>query len=166
MIAPVLDPRAPDSRQPQANQLQARAQARTRACVFSLGDSLFAVASSYARQVVDVESLSAVPSRNADFLGLFAVRGQILPLLTLAPTLGLAVEVSPARALVVHSNVLDAAFSVTRVLDFINLPALDSVGVVHKKMQLFAAGQFEYAGQRVVLLDIPRLFNAFESAVV
>lgn len=54
-----------------------------RACVFRLGESLFAFPGHYVQEVTKIEKLSPVPRTTPVLLGLIASRGSIYPLLDL-----------------------------------------------------------------------------------
>ena len=68
-----------------------------RACLFRLGTQLFALPGEYTRQVHTVSNLRPVPKAPAILRGLFPVRSNVLPLVTLEPLLGL--EAAPLLGL-------------------------------------------------------------------
>ena len=63
-----------------------------RACLFRLGTQLFALPGEYTRQVHTVTKLRAVPKAPAILRGLFPVRSNVLPLVSLEPLLGMSAE--------------------------------------------------------------------------
>ena len=74
-----------------------------------LGDLTLALPGDGLRQVVTVGSLTRVPRVGPELLGLFSVRGEVLPLIDLRPLLGLEAEVGASvagrsAALLEHQN--------------------------------------------------------------
>lgn len=67
--------------------------ASLQALYFRLGDLTLAVPGDGLRQVVTVGSLTRVPRVGPELLGLFSVRGEVLPLIDLRPLLGLEAEI-------------------------------------------------------------------------
>ena len=66
--------------------------ASLQALYFRLGDLTLAVPGDGLRQVVTVGRLTRVPRVGPELLGLFSVRGEVLPLIDLRPLLGLEAE--------------------------------------------------------------------------
>ena len=66
--------------------------ASPQALYFRLGELTLAVPGDGLRQVVTVSSLTRVPRVGPELLGLFSVRGEVLPLIDLRPLLGLEAE--------------------------------------------------------------------------
>ncbi len=64
----------------------------SQALYFRLGDLILAVPGDGLRQVVTVGSLTRVPRVGPELLGLFSVRGEVLPLIDLRPLAGLEAE--------------------------------------------------------------------------
>lgn len=68
------------------------------ALYFRLGDLALAVPGDGLRQVVTVGSLTRVPRVGPELLGLFSVRGEVLPLIDLRPLVGLEAEAGATLA--------------------------------------------------------------------
>lgn len=66
--------------------------ASPQALYFRLGELTLAVPGDGLRQVVTVGSLTRVPRVGPELLGLFSVRGEVLPLIDLRPLVGLEAE--------------------------------------------------------------------------
>jgi len=90
--------------------------------VFLLGDQPYALAVSATREIVAVDKLIDVPRAPGPVLGLFPLRGGALALVDTSAILGLSIETSPKRALVIVRNdaplcaiTVDAVLGVVRV---------------------------------------------------
>jgi two-component system, chemotaxis family, chemotaxis protein CheV len=90
---------------------------QSKAGFFRLSSSRFAVDQMYLRQVLKVPELTKVPRSHPSFVGLFAVRGSIVPLLDLAQVLGLPAPVAaPDMALMIDYKQRVFAFRVDEML--------------------------------------------------
>ncbi len=70
--------------------------------VFACGGSLYAVPSETAAEVVNLPSLTKVPGAPPHLLGVFAHRGEVLPVIDLAMLVGVKSEVAAKRAVLVR----------------------------------------------------------------
>ncbi len=82
--------------------------------VFACGNSLYAVPSETAAEVVNLPSLTRVPGSKPHLLGVFAHRGEVLPVIDLA-LLVTGKSESPRRAVVVRVAKGVMALTATRV---------------------------------------------------
>lgn len=90
-----------------------------RACFFKLGDQSYAVEGQNVRQVVTVRALTRVPRTPKILLGLFAERGQLLPLINLKALLKLSSSRSDAYlALIITTPSGLLALNVDLVIGF------------------------------------------------
>ncbi len=70
--------------------------------VFVCGSSLYAVPSECAAEVVNLPTLTRVPGSASHLLGVFAHRGEVLPVIDLAKLTGVASTEVPRRAVLVR----------------------------------------------------------------
>ena len=70
--------------------------------VFACGTALYAVPSETAAEVVNVPALTRVPGSAVHLLGVFAHRGEVLPVIDLANLTGAPSNGPPKRAVVVR----------------------------------------------------------------
>ncbi len=83
--------------------------------VFTCGTSLYAVPSETAAEVVNLPELTKVPGAAAHMLGVFAHRGEVLPVIDLGKLLGVKAEGAPKRAVLVRVAKGVMALTATRV---------------------------------------------------
>lgn len=84
--------------------------------IFSCGASLFAVPADTASEIVTVPELTRVPGAPSHLLGVFAHRGELLPLFDLARLTGLPVEGELKRAVLLRLSKGPVALTASRVL--------------------------------------------------
>ena len=146
-----------------------------RACLFRLGMQLFALPGEYTRQVHTVSNLRAVPKAPAILRGLFPVRSNVLPLVTLEPLLGieaappLGTEAAPleyALAVQMEFEGRALAFGVTEVIGFdpLERSILKPVPAEMGKMRELSIGVFMHSGEPVLVLDAEKLMAALSRA--
>lgn len=146
-----------------------------RACLFRLGTQLFALPGEYTRQVHTITNLRPVPKAPAILRGLFPVRSNVLPLVSLEPLLGienlplLGQEAAPLEAeLAVQMEFegRELAFGVTEVIGFNPLErvGLKPVPAELNQMRELSIGVFMHEGEPVLVLDAEKLMMALSRA--
>lgn len=159
-----------------------------RACLFRLGTQLFALPGEYTRQVHKVSNLRSVPKAPAILRGLFPVRSNVLPLVTLEPLLGIdtdtlpllkepepllgmdaGIESAPLEyelAVQMEFEGRELAFGVTEVIGFNPLErgSLKPVPMELGKMRELSTGVFMHEGEPVLVLDAEKLMVALSRA--
>lgn len=84
--------------------------------VFACGSSLYAVPSETASEVVNLPALTRVPGAPAHLLGVFAHRGEVLPVVDLSRLVSKPVDEAFKRAVLVRTQKGVVALTATRVL--------------------------------------------------
>lgn len=142
--------------------------ASQRALYFRLGSYALAVSGEGLRQVVTVGSLTRVPRVGPELLGLFSVRGEVLPLIDLRPLLGEGLPGPTASAgglaaLLEHQG-RRIALALDEVWGFFPVhetpaqaaPALAALTLTHTTFDAHTAA----------LLDLSKLMGALERQLV
>jgi purine-binding chemotaxis protein CheW len=83
--------------------------------VFACGASLYAVPAERAQEVVSLPVLTRVPGAPPHLLGVFAHRGEVIPVIDLARITGVKVETAWRRAVLVRVPRGGLALTATRV---------------------------------------------------
>jgi len=83
--------------------------------VFACGESLYAVPADSAQEVVNLPPLTRVPGAPSHLLGVFAHRGEVLPVIDLAMLTGTKVDAAMKRAVLVRVARGGLALTATRV---------------------------------------------------
>ena len=117
------------------------------------------------QQVVTVPNLTPVPRSAASLLGVFAVRGSVLPLIDLAPLLELpnSSDAADLAALITYEERF-VALKIDEVVGFSPLErsALMPLQYATSATQHYGLGEVKQAGESVTVLNIPALFKALE----
>jgi chemotaxis signal transduction protein len=152
-----VDAAAGSSVSPEATDASAERRAR-RACLFMLGARAYAVDVRDAREVVTLDAYTRVPGAPATVVGVFNLRGTVLPLVEARPLLGHAAPVPRAgtAAVVLAARAWRAAVAIDRVL---GLGWYDdgTLGPGHGPL---AAGTFTDGDRAITLLDADGLLEA------
>jgi chemotaxis signal transduction protein len=128
-----------------------------------LGDRAYAVDVRDAREVVTLDGYTRVPGAPATVVGVFNLRGTVLPLVEARPLLGhaAAMPVAGTAAVVLAARSWRAAVAIDRVL---GLDWFDDATLAPGHGP-FAKGTFAHAdGDTITLLDAERLLAALREA--
>ncbi|MBN2441721.1 MAG: chemotaxis protein CheW, partial [Spirochaetales bacterium] len=118
----------------------------------------------YLREVFDLKddnALSPIPFTPSYILGIINVRGEIIPVLSLAEILGIEETEFNLLKLVVIEHHFKIAFPIKTIVD---LKAVDVKNirvikdVATKAEEQFISDEFEYNETVVSILDVPKLF--------
>jgi chemotaxis signal transduction protein len=135
-----------------------------RACLFTVGEHVFATDGAFNRQFVRIERLTPVPRGPQALLGLFAVRSQVRPLYRLERLLGVPeVKLEDRRnetAALFEVNGVSFAFVVSSVLGFPNF-STDTFLPLNAKhpasLNALAYGTVVLEGKTALVLDLEAL---------
>jgi purine-binding chemotaxis protein CheW len=83
--------------------------------VFACGESLYAVPADRAQEVVSLPALTRVPGAPAHLLGVFAHRGEVIPVIDLGALMGAKAETNLRRAVLIRVSRGGLALTATRV---------------------------------------------------
>jgi purine-binding chemotaxis protein CheW len=138
-----------------------------RACVFALAASRFAVDVRSTRELAMFHDITRVPCAPASLVGVANLRGTVMPIVDIRRLLGLPAERpegGSVRTLVLRADALQAAVVVDAVLD---LEPFDEIAPVEDgdlggapAGPRFTAGYVKWGGERVRLLDAPKILEA------
>jgi purine-binding chemotaxis protein CheW len=138
---------------------------QARACLFELDDVLFAVPGQYTRQIHTLETITRVPRAPTDLLGLFAVRGQIFPLVRIERVLELKTGTSePKLAVQIEFEAKHMAFVIDTVVGFDDVPS-QLEPVIDARFSALTLGQVSVAGRVVNVLDVAKLVQSLAARI-
>lgn len=142
-----------------------KTKALARACLFELGDVLFAVPGQYTRQIHTLQTITRVPRAPIDLLGLFAVRGQIYPLVRIERTLGLPSKDTEAKlAVQIEFESKHMVFVIDAVVGF-NPVSAQLEPVLDARFSALTLGQALVDGRIVNLLDVAKVVRALSARI-
>ncbi len=131
--------------------------------VFACGASLYAVPADTASEVVNVPTLTRVPGAPAHLLGVFAHRGEVLPVIDLTRLTGHPLDEAFKRAVLVRTPRGAVALTATRVLGVLPLEGvLERLGDtgVHQHLR----GPARVAAGEVAVIDTQTFVDFLASA--
>ena len=143
----------------------ASAATRVSTCLVVLGGEQFAIDVRHVREVMIVETLTAVPGAPAFVRGVASLRGEVLAILDVAPVLGLpSCRGGPAgKALVLEPAAGHVAVVVDDVL---GLETFDELRPPEdprpSEHAAFGMGWLERDGRPFTLLDIPKVVDGLK----
>ena len=122
-----------------------------------MASETYAIPVEYVLEVADLGQVRAVPSARPEVLGVWNMRGQILPVVDLALLLGIARTAPPSRLLVAEAKGCQAGFAIDEVSGVGELgdPAEDTDSDM-------LVGAVLSEGDLIGVIDVPRVFDALE----
>lgn len=142
---------------------------------FCLGDELFGVEVTRAREILDLVPVTRVPQTPDYLLGVINLRGQVVPVVDLRVKLGLpkAMETRDSCIIVMEVQVDGEVLTVGGLADSVSevLELRDDLIEPAPRLGLrlnteFIAGMGKVDEQFLILLDIDRVFSSEELALV
>ena len=142
---------------------------------FKLGDELFGVDVSKAREVLDYSEVTHVPQMPGYMLGVINLRGSVVPVINLRKKFGLVdteqtidtciivIEIEIDGDVIVVGTMVDA---VQEVLDLTEAQIEPPPRLGTKLNTEFIKGMGNIDGQFLIILDIDRVFTAEELSVI
>jgi chemotaxis signal transduction protein len=147
------------------NSVPSKPQTLARACLFELENVLFAVPGQYTRQIHTLENFTRVPRAPQDLLGLFAVRGQIFPLVRIEPILGLNANTSEAKlAVQIEFEGKHMVFVIDVVVGFDYVPP-KLEPVLDGRFSALMLGQVVVAGRVANVLDVAKVVQSLAARI-
>ena len=129
------------------------------AVLMPVGDDLYAVPTGWVREVVGAPALTPLVTGPAGVLGLFNLRGEIVPLLDTASLLDLGHVGSVAFSVVLHTHLGPVGLSTT------GFPLRRELGDPIGRSDLVAGAEVHRVGDRVaVLLDVQAVLDSVTSS--
>jgi chemotaxis signal transduction protein len=135
-----------------------------RILAFRRGDRVLGIEGRYSREVTALASLTPVPLAPRALLGVGNLRGTLLPVIDLAPLLGLAAEpwASPMPVHVATADGITTAIAIDEVAGFEPWPAAEPLPVEPGEpapLRSVARGSLPFRGGRVIFLDLPAVLR-------
>lgn len=134
--------------------------------IFSLAGDLFAFNGQHVKEILISQEISFVPGSPDFLLGVMNVRGDIESVASLASILGIPPErkSSRNRILIAEANEVRSGILVEKVEDVVDVP-VDSIksplATMNGPITKYLAGETEYRGRNVIVLDLQKVFKGF-----
>ncbi len=127
-----------------------------RVCVVRFGQHIVAVPGAYARQIHSLTELRRTPRTPNTLLGLFAVRSQVIPIVTLEPLLGLNIE-KHEFAVQLEFEKKQFGFAIDAALGFV---VFESAPFSDTTLDAICEGGMVFEGKTIGLLALPKLIQS------
>ena len=108
-------------------------------------------------EVAQLGQIAPVPGSGPYVLGVYNLRGEVLPVFDLSKLFGIEQEGEPDRLLVTEHAGRKAGFAVSEVSDVGELP-----DAVQEAESDFLSGASLFEGELIGIVDVPRVFDALE----
>jgi purine-binding chemotaxis protein CheW len=122
-----------------------------------LGAEHYALPVENVREIVDAGDISPVPGASALVLGVRNLRGQVLPVFSLAALFGIPADERPARLVVAEAGTKRAGLAIDEVTDVGELPPASQAAESE-----FLSGSALDDGRLIGVIDVDRVFAALE----
>jgi len=132
--------------------------------VFKLGKQMWGIDLKYVREVVRVKQYTIVPTTTEYVLGVFNLRGQIVPLLDISKILNVERE-SSETAIILNYNEEAVGFSVDNVVGVINVSDNEMLPPPTEAGD-YVKGVLRRDGELISILDTERVLETIEQAEI
>jgi len=122
-----------------------------------VGAEAYALAVENALEVAQLGQIAPVPGSGPYVLGVYNLRGEVLPVFDLATLFGIEREGEPDRLLVTEHAGRKAGFAVSDVSDVGEFPE-----AMQEAESDFLSGAALFEGELIGIIDVPRVFDALE----
>ena len=142
--------------------------AAQRACYFRVAEQTLAVTSAYLRQIVPVGRVTPVPGVGPELLGLFTVRGAVVPLIDLRPLLGLPTQGPTGDlAALCEYGAQTLALSLDEVVGFLRYQEAQADHEQKSELRRAFSGKTTTYGElTAAVIDVGRVMGALERQLV
>jgi len=136
-----------------------------RLSTFELSGNIFGVDISQMNEVIPLPQFTPLPNCNEIYLGVFNLRGEIYPIVDLAPLF----EIRPKKLKLNDMVILLNHFSwvigmrTDKILSMISYNTnqiLDSKGLVSRSFSQYLNGHLNYKSREIYILDLDSIFRA------
>ncbi|MEC4889938.1 MAG: chemotaxis protein CheW [Nitrospira sp.] len=148
---------------------RAKASASSRICLMSLGGELFAVDLRQVREVFELESVTPVPGMPAMLVGVANLRGTVMPLADLRPSLGVPSSGDQKYAVVVRHGSQQVGILIDTVPEIRTIHSDDLVSAASRGLaetRPFVSGLVKVEERMSSVMDVSKLLACVEGTAV
>lgn len=140
----------------------------SRLCVLTFGDERLAVDLSHVSEVFEIDSITSVPGMPPALIGVANLRGTIVPIVDLHPSLGLPSVAAPHYAIVIrqgvqHIGVLIDEVPESHTTEFEDVLEIPSDEVIRQRP--FVSGVLKVMGRPIGMVNVARLLVLVEGRI-
>lgn len=144
---------------------RAKATVSSRICLMSLGGELFAVDLRYVREVFELESMTPVPGMPAILVGVANLRGTVMPLADLRPSLGVSSNGDQKFVIVVRHEQQQVGILIDEVPEIRTIHSDDLVSAASRGLaetRPFVSGLAKIEERMSSVMDVSKLLACVE----
>lgn len=141
----------------------------SRVCLLSLGGELFAVDLHHVREVFELESVTPVPGMPAILVGVANLRGTVMPLADLRPSLGISSLGEQNYAVVVRQGQQQVGILIDTVPEIRTIQSDDYVSAASRGLaetRPFVSGLAKVEERMSSVMDVAKLMACVEGTAV
>ncbi len=139
-----------------------------RVCLIRLGGEFFAIPLSNVREVFKLESITCVPGMPAALVGVANLRGTIVPIADLRPSLGLSHAAQPQFVVVVRQGEGEIGLLIDEVPEIRTVTADELVAdtATETMRRPFLSGRLNIENRLRVILDVEGILASMEKSTL
>lgn len=143
----------------------AEQSAPSRICLITLGGEYFAIDLRHVREVFELEFVTPVPGMPSALVGVANLRGTVVPLADLRPSLGVSAAVDPKYAVVVRHGAQQVGVLIDEVPEIRTIHADDVLASPSRAVmdsRPFLSGLVKIEGRMSGMVEVSRLVASVE----
>lgn len=142
-----------------------RSAAPLRVCLISLGGEFFALELRHVREVFELESITPVPGMPSSLVGVANLRGTVVPLADLRPSLGVPSATTPKYAVVVRHGAQQVGILIDEVPEIRTIHPDDMLAASTRGVtdhRPFLSGLLKIEDRMSGMVEVSRLLASVE----
>ena len=152
----------------QTDSAHSRPVVPSRFCLVKFGDERLAVDLSHVSEVFEIDLITSVPGMPPVLIGVANLRGTIVPIVDLHPSLGLPRVAEPHYAIVIRRGEQHVGVLIDEVPEIQTIEfeiALERPSNEIKRQRPFVSGVLNVLGRPIGMVDVARLLMLVEGRV-
>lgn len=140
----------------------------SRHCLLTFGNERLAVDLSHVSEVFEIDSITAVPGMPPALIGVANLRGTIVPIVDLHPSLGLPSVAAPHYAIVIRQGAQHVGVVIDEVPEIHTTEFEDELEIPSDEVMRqrpFVSGVLNVMGRPIGMVDVARLLVLVEGRI-
>ncbi len=137
-----------------------------RVCLFSMGEDLYALPVDVLTEIIISQKIFPVPTTPPHVLGVMNLRGNIVPVVDIRPTLSLPPQTTPGQIAIIKQGTVTIGIVVDYVSEVVAVPVskvlaipADAGAQAGKSRSRFLKSIIQREGRVAALLDVKRILE-------
>lgn len=145
-----------------------RSAVPSRICLILLGGEFFAIDLRHVREVFELESITPVPGMPSSLVGVANLRGTVVPLADLRPSLGVSASAMPKYAVVVRLGTQQVGILIDEVPEIRTIHPDDMLAASTRGVtdnRPFLSGLLKIEDRMSGMVEVSRLLASVEGSI-